>query len=71
MVSLWKRDSYFPTKPKLNFIQSLLSSVIFEPGIPCLMARNPKLGVPWLGATLLGIHDFILQGMRALFYPVD
>ncbi|AEO59751.1 hypothetical protein MYCTH_2308269 [Thermothelomyces thermophilus ATCC 42464] len=83
-----------------NFTQSLLSSVIFEPGIPCnvcgawiqgafavldsepvkanlqvltftLMARNPKLGFLWLGATLLGIHNFILQGMRAVLYPVD
>ena len=81
-----------------NFVQSLLSSVVFEPGIPCnacgawiqgafailgearanlqvltgaLMARNPKLGFFWLGTTLLGIHDFFLSGMRALFYPVD
>ncbi|KAM7191171.1 hypothetical protein V8F33_009042 [Rhypophila sp. PSN 637] len=81
-----------------NFIQSLLSSAVFEPGIPCnacgawiqgafailgqaradlqvvtgaLMARNPELGFLWLGATLLGIHDFVLDRMRALFYPVD
>ncbi|KAL2127532.1 hypothetical protein VTI74DRAFT_10581 [Chaetomium olivicolor] len=84
-----------------NFnIPSLLSSVIFEPGVPCnacgawvqgsfavldsdqaktnlqllagtLMARNPKLGFLWLGAALLGIHDFVLRGMRVLFYPID
>jgi hypothetical protein len=81
-----------------NFLQSLLSSVVFEPGIPCnccgawiqgtfaaldkvqpilqvlagaLMARNPKLGFLWLGATLLGLHDFVLRWMRALFYPLD
>lgn len=81
-----------------NFIQSLLSSAVFEPGIPCnacgawiqgafaildearadlevvtgaLMARNPELGFLWLGATLLGIHDFVLTGMRNVFYPMD
>jgi hypothetical protein len=36
-----------------------------------LMARNPRLGLLWLGATLLGIHGFMLRGMRAVFYPVD
>ncbi|KAK3293703.1 uncharacterized protein B0H64DRAFT_218660 [Chaetomium fimeti] len=83
-----------------DFIQSLLSSVIFEPGVPCnvcgawvqgafavldsdiaetdlqlltgtLMARNPRIGFLWMGATLLGTHDFVLRGMRALFYPID
>jgi hypothetical protein len=83
-----------------NFIQSLLSSVIFEQGIPCnacgawiqgpfavidpgrqkdnlqpltgaLMARNPQLGFLWLGAALLGVHNYMLGWMRALFYPVD
>ncbi|GAB1314432.1 hypothetical protein MFIFM68171_04642 [Madurella fahalii] len=79
-------------------VPSLLSSVVFEPGIPCnaggawiqgafavlsqtkadlqvltgiLMARNPQLGFLWLGASLLDIHYFVLDGMRALFYPVD
>ncbi|KAK4097725.1 hypothetical protein N658DRAFT_518441 [Parathielavia hyrcaniae] len=36
-----------------------------------LMARNPKLGFLWLGAALLGIHDPVLRGMRAVFYPID
>jgi hypothetical protein len=35
------------------------------------MARNPRLGFLWLGATLLGIHDFILREMRAGLYPID
>ncbi|KAK4043187.1 hypothetical protein C8A01DRAFT_43833 [Parachaetomium inaequale] len=35
-----------------------------------LMTRNPGLGFLWLGAALLGIHDSVLNGMRALFYPV-
>ncbi|KAK3372353.1 hypothetical protein B0H63DRAFT_550902 [Podospora didyma] len=83
---------------RLGSSGSLLSSAVFEPGIPCnvygawiqgafaildqvradlqvltgiLMARNPKLAFLWLGATLLGIHDFVLSRMRALFYPVD
>ncbi|KAJ4297178.1 hypothetical protein N0V88_004096 [Collariella sp. IMI 366227] len=82
------------------FIEPLLSSAIFESGIPCnacgtwvqgtyavldssdakanlkllvgtLMARNPNLGFLWLGAALLGAHDFILRRMRLLFYKMD
>lgn len=103
-VALWGNDVHHLDKLLTlscnNFIQSLLSSVVFEPGIPCnacgawvqgafavidasqqkdnlqpltgaLMARNPKLGFLWLGATLLGVHEYMLGWMRALFYPVD
>ncbi|KAJ9160829.1 hypothetical protein NKR19_g2826 [Coniochaeta hoffmannii] len=62
-----------------NSIQSLLSSGAFavldsEPAkanlqvlTGTLMAQNPKLGFLWLGAALLGIHDFVLRWMRAVF----
>lgn len=30
-----------------------------------------ETGFLWLGATLVGIRDFVLSGMRNVFYPVD